>query len=341
MGNIIKTKKNINFNLQIMPENITPKQNTYNISNLEKCNNILVITLNSNNLIININKNHKDLFYLKDDLIYKPLNYILTNIYNIILKDITILDENQKIILLDKNNNPHYYSIDLVYYNKNNKIIILNKIFETINYNLYSYNNKTKDFIITKNNIIIICIDFINSTELLNNIGPINTINIHKKYYNIIIKLINTKYLNYIFIHEIIGDSFILVMNHDNNFNIKDHCCSICLYFLYELIKLTEEFIGSRIGITYDTAYCGYINNNFRIFGKGINLASRLQNNSSHNSILFCNNFYNKIKNEEIYNNLIINKKILSLKGFDTNTYYSINFDQNIILHKIFINRKN
>lgn len=359
MGNILQKNNKLNFNLKIVPEhivseklspknlnlfpeNIQPKMNSYNIANLEINNNILIITVNSDNNIININRNYYQLHYLEDELINKNLNTILTELYTIIYKNILISNENDIIILLDKNKNPHYYTIDLVYYNNNNKIIILNKKMDTINYNLHTYNKINEDFNKTKNNIIIICIDFINSTQLINKIGTENCINIHKQYYFTIIKLLDNIYYNHIFIHEIIGDSFVLVMNHDNNYNIEKYCTSICLYFLYELTKLTEKFINTRIGITFDTAYCGYINNNFRIFGNGINLASRLQSSTSHNNILFCNNFYNKLKMEkELYNKLILNIIELELKGFNKKLYYKINFNQNNIFKNYLKNNKN
>jgi len=329
--------------LKLFPENMAPKINTYNVTDLEINNNLLIITINNNNIIININKNYSQFHYLENELINQPINILFTHLYKIIYKNITVSNEKSIIILLDKNDNPHYYTIDLVYNNNNNnKLIILNKKIETINYNLYTYNKITDTFNITNNNIIIICIDFINSTNLINNVGCAKTISIHKQYYSTIIKLLNNKYYNYIFIHEIIGDSFVLVMNHDNNYNIRDYCTSICIYFLYDLTKLTEKFINTRVGITYDTAYCGYINNNFRIFGNGINLASRLQSNGYHNSILFCNNFYNKLKSEkELYMKLIINIITLELKGFNINKYYRVNFDHNKFMQDYFINKKN
>ena len=322
-----------------------PKTNTFNNNNNELTNNIniLIITTNLNNIIININDNIYDhLLYLKNDLIGSNINILFTNIFNIIFNNIKIENENNKIILLNKFNNSLYYNVDLIY-KKNNYIkYILTKNNLINNINLYNYIKYNDVFINSSNKLIIICIDMINSTNILLNNGIKNTININIRFYNDIKFLINNSYLNYIFIHEIIGDMIILILNHENTFNIKKYCASICLYFIYELINISKKYINIRIGISYDNLYYGYINNNLRLFGKGINLAARLENKCIINNIFICQNFYNKLIEENLFNELQINIINLELKGFNNNFYYTIDLiKNNNIFNKILSKKYN
>ena len=69
--------------------------------------NLLLITLDYNDIIININDNYIQLHYSKNELINKHISYILTNLYNLLYKNIIIPNEGSLIILLDKNNFDH------------------------------------------------------------------------------------------------------------------------------------------------------------------------------------------------------------------------------------------
>jgi len=336
MGILFSKIINNNFDNILLGQ---PKTNTFNVINIEKNidKNILIIKTDVNHLITYINDNiYNHLLYNQDELIGLNINILYTNLFKIIFNNIKIENENNIIILLNKFNIYNYYNVNLIY-KKNNFIkYILYKTDSINNINLYQYIKYNDTFINSSNKLVIICIDIINSTHILINKGIKNTININIKFYNDIKKLITTTYLNYIFIHEIIGDMVILILNNENTFNINKYCTSICLYFIYELVNISKKYINIRIGVSYDNLYFGYINNNLRLFGKGINLAARLENKCIINNIFICKNFYNKLKEENIFNELQINKIYIEFKGFNNDFYYNIDLlnDSNIFLLK-------
>jgi class 3 adenylate cyclase len=87
---------------------------------------------------------------------------------------------------------------------------------------------------------------------------------------------------------------------------------------------MSNKYIDIRIGISYDKLYYGTINNHIRIFGKGICLAARLENNAAKNNIYCCNQLYNKIIEEDYYK-LFFTNNIISLKGIGIYKCYIIN----------------
>ena len=173
--------------------------------------------------------------------------------------------------------------------------------------------------------IVVIVIDFINSTDKLMNDGIHNFINLHKKFNKDLLLLINDN--KYIKIYEIIGDSYILTLNFSN---IKQTIipATLTIIFLNKLINNTNNYIDIKIGISYNKCYYTLINNHIRIFGEGIVLASRLENQGFKHLILCCQKFYDQIIKENIIN-IIFTKKLLYLKGIGNYNCYIINMEDN------------
>ena len=173
--------------------------------------------------------------------------------------------------------------------------------------------------------IVVIVIDFINSTDKLMNDGIHNFINLHKKFNKDLLLLINDN--KYIKIYEIIGDSYILTLNFSN---IKQTIipATLTIIFLNKLISNTNNYIDIKIGISYNKCYYTLINNHIRIFGEGIVLASRLENQGSKSLLLCCQKFYNQIIKENIIN-IIFTEKLLYLKGIGNYNCYIINMEDN------------
>ena len=201
---------------------------------------------------------------------------------------------------------------------ENLKIIEESKIEENLKIIEESKIEESKD-------IVIIVIDFINSTDKLINDGIHNFINLHKKFNKDLLLLINDN--KYIKIYEIIGDSYILTLNFSN---IKQTIipATLTIIFLNKLINNTNNYIDIKIGISYNKCYYTLINNHIRIFGEGIVLASRLENQGSKDLILCCQNFYDQIIKENIIN-IIFTKKLLYLKGIGNYNCYIINMGDN------------
>jgi hypothetical protein len=294
---------------------------------------------------------------IMNDLMSNLHKHIFLNKYNssnivdkkILLNKISAHSLKRQVIIYDKYKNPQYvflsinlkdnlFVIDINYNHlaSNNNINLYTVDIYKDNYfklydndiNLYSLDvNRTRSFKLTKNNIIIICIDFINSTDLLKRKGVKNTIDINVLFYSDIITLIKYKYYPYIYIHEILGDSYMLVLNIDWGYSILDFSASIAFNFINDLYDLTNDYIDIRVGISYGRIYYGYIDHNIRFFGEILNLASRLENKCEKKEILVCKNFYEKLKRENNFNDIKFKIENLHLKGFDEIICVRINLD--------------
>ena len=246
------------------------------------------------------------------------------------------LKQKRDTIIYNKYDRPLYVSITVEKYNDNFTIItIMNKSFN-INNNMYLYSHKiglkNRDFMESSNNIIIIMIDFVNSTQILINEGITNTINIQFSFYDDVINLLKKYFYPYIYIHEILGDSYIFVINAEWKNSITEYCTSIAFDFINRLYHSTKNYINFRTGITYGKIYYGIIDHNFRFFGENINLSSRLCKICEIGKIVTDTLFYDKLLDEsliEIISDIIVCKP----KGFGTVNCYSIYLMDEIAIH--------
>ena len=103
----------------------------------------------------------------------------------------------------------------------------------------------------TSNNVVVICIDFIQSTELLGEKGPFNLAILNKRFYECAESLILNQFYPYVNFHEIIGDCFVFVLNADWGCKINGYCASMALNFVNQLQNITKSFIGIRAGIAF------------------------------------------------------------------------------------------
>ena len=195
----------------------------------------------------------------------------------------------------------------------------------------YPDDNLDLNFIKSNSSVIIIIIDFINSTEIIIKESIIRLINISKQFNKDILNLLNNNIFSYINIYEIIGDSYILTINFPNT-NQTLYPSLLAIKFCKNIINISNSYINIRIGISYENVYYGIINNHIRIFSRGICLASRLENKALKNIIFCCENFYNQyleeIKVKEIKYNFIFNNYNSELKGLGICNYYSFDLEK-------------
>lgn len=246
------------------------------------------------------------------------------------------LKQKRDTIIYNKYDRPLYVSITVEKYNDNFTIItIINKLFNIDN-NMYLYSHKTglknRDFMESSNNIIIITLDFVNSTQILVNKGITNMINIQSFFYEDVINLLKNYFYPYIYIHEILGDSYVFVINAEWKNTITEYCTSIAFDFINRLYHTTKNYINFRTGITYGKIYYGIINHHFRFFGENINLSSRLCNICEIGKIVTDTSFYDKLLDEsliEITSDIIVCRP----KGFGIVNCYSIHLMDEIAIH--------
>lgn len=111
--------------------------------------------------------------------------------------------------------------------------------------------NDLSNFKETLNNVVVICIDFIKSTELLEEKGAFNLAMMNKQFYERAENLILKQFYPYVNFHEIIGDCFVFVLNADWGCKINGYCASMALNFVNQLQNATKGFIGIRTGIAF------------------------------------------------------------------------------------------
>ena len=201
----------------------------------------------------------------------------------------------------------------------------------------YTYIPMENDGIFTesKSNVVVICIDFVDSTAtLISQGGSLLSIDNSIKFHKEIVNLIRNVYYPFIYLHEVIGDSFIIALNTDWAFTSEIFCASLAISFIFDLVRNTKHFVEIRTGVSYGTLYYGTIGSTFRFFGKPINMSSRLENKCLVNEIIICKKFYNKLILEIEYISTTIHKteiikQTLILKGFGDTECYKINIPEN------------
>ena len=92
------------------------------------------------------------------------------------------------------------------------------------------------EFRLSQNKIIVASIDFKDSTKLLVDNGATKMIEIYKKFHNDVVDLIKTYYYPYIYIHEIIGDCFVIMSNIDWAHNMPKYCASLMISFIFKYL---------------------------------------------------------------------------------------------------------
>jgi len=338
----LKSSENINnfdiFN-NILPKN---KYNYINSSNINKeiynkeiSNLEIIIHIDDNFNIINIDNEGLIIFeYTYDEIINKfigiimndissKLHYKLLNKYN--KNHLDIMSIHRQITLISKNKKAIYCNIK----NFNNNILTLEYLHNVDNNSIYLLSNTSflnnNSIIKSNNKVIIINLDIIDSTNNIIKNGIKKYVNHTLLLHNIIKELLSIDYKSYIYIHEIVGDCYIFIMNIDFiEKYIGQSIASICYKFIKDLYNKINNIISFRIGIVYDYCYYGKIDNIFRIFGKSINLSSRIQSKCKINEILVTTKFYKKLIKEDNIFDIKYNciKETYNLKNFGKTICY-------------------
>jgi class 3 adenylate cyclase len=182
-------------------------------------------------------------------------------------------------------------------------------------------------FIESKSEVVVICMDFVGSTEMLSEMGVSATIDTNLRFYRDIIGLIRNKYYPFVYLHEVIGDSFIVVINADWAYTSQLFCATLSVKFVQDLVMATRHYITIRTGIAYGKIRYGTIGATFRMFGFPMNMSSRLETVCNPNEMNICNKVNTKLLVEHAHLQIptdVSLKRTASLKGFGTTDYYTI-----------------
>ena len=248
---------------------------------------------------------------------------------NLLENKLKSLNHKRPLIIYDINMKAHHVSVS-IHSNLHTLYIIFEFLKEDIN-NYYTITrDNVREFRQNKGDSIIIMTDFIQSTELLEDKGAINLINSCVLFNEIITELIRDKYFPFIYLHETLGDSFVFTLNTDWTYNIDRFCATLAINFIFDLVQKTRHFIKIRTGIGYGKIHYGRIGNAFRFFGRPMNIASRLENKCSIDTINVCQEFYKKLKSELDFfkSTHSFTKRTEILKGFGETSFYTINVSE-------------
>jgi len=236
------------------------------------------------------------------------------------------LHSKRSLIIYDIDKNSHIVSVSITYNDPYFTLVVeFVKESSTLFYSIP--NEVSTTFKLNKSDSIIIKTDFIKSTELLQERGIPSLIDISVRFHDTLTKLIRHKYYPFIYLHEVIGDSFIIVLNTDWTYNSETFCGTLAINFICDLVQSTRDFVEIRTGIGYGQIYYGALGSSFNFFGFPMNMAARLEQHCSINEINICQKFHDKLLHE--FTLLKIDKapfakKNALLKGFGTVDYYSI-----------------
>ena len=106
-------------------------------------------------------------------------------------------------------------------------------------------------FRLTTNSVVVICIDIMDSTQMLMEKGPHHMASISAQFYKDVIDTIKNQFYPFIYIYEIVGDSFMFIVNADWTYNISPFCATISVYFIKNLINQVRDYISIRAGFSY------------------------------------------------------------------------------------------
>lgn len=178
-----------------------------------------------------------------------------------------------------------------------------------------------------KSDVVIICMDFVDSTGNLLLSGAPASIFINIQFHKSVIDLIRNKYYPFIYLHEVIGDSFIVALNADWTYTSHLFCATLAVVFIEDLVKATRHFVSIRAGVAYGKIHYGTIGSTFRFFGFPMNMSSRLENKCNPHEINICNKLYSKLVEEQRYLQYTLSvpqKRTALLKGFGETEYYAL-----------------
>lgn len=177
-------------------------------------------------------------------------------------------------------------------------------------------------------NVVIVAMDFRDSTESLLSRGTLATIKDNILFHRSIINLIRSKFYPFVYLHEVIGDSFIVALNAEWTYTSELFCATLAIDFVEEVVRRTRSFVSVRAGISFGKIHYGTIGSTFRFFGSPMNMAARLESKCAFDEINLCAAVYDKLVKEVAYLSIdadlsSVVKRTAELKGFGARDYFA------------------
>ncbi|CAE7676148.1 npr2 [Symbiodinium sp. CCMP2456] len=141
----------------------------------------------------------------------------------------------------------------------------------------------------------------------------------------------------YVYIHEAVGDSLLLLCNAEFMARYPGRTASIAIYVAAEVQKAVDKMLSAfadgdhgmylRTGIALGPLCAGVVDGrNFRVFGSTIHLSQRLESVCPRSRIACCKAFTAQLLDEVSSSDLHVVPAAVDLKGFGTVEYSVVNF---------------
>lgn len=221
---------------------------------------------------------------------------------------------------------------------RHNSTIIRNQLSK---YESFFESRNSTCVVTTYDSVICIMLDVANSTMYSNNHTSSTMALLYFKIYKNVTDIIIENYYPYAYIHETCGDSIFILMNGSFMVRNNEICCTLALNMVHNIMKKLNNMFDEinenlyiRCGISLGEIAAGVIDNSsFRVFGKTVHLASRLETISSKDSINVCENFYQKLKKENETYALSFYEQNMEIKGLGMVMFYKTSAHHPFVLN--------
>ncbi len=222
------------------------------------------------------------------------------------------------LLIYDIHKNPLFVSISVALHSET-WILSFDVIQDTNNLSVYLQMRRDRnppiDFTLTNNYLVIIAMDYMNTSKYITDYSELNKIELHKRFHNDLVRILKTFFYPYINIYEIRNTGCILVANACWTYNMPRYCASLVMSFLREFYNQTCSYITLRAGVAYEKAYVGYIDTILRLFGKPMEMSAKYMEACGENEICIDLDLLDKIKRENIYNDVYVYDRAVYIDG--------------------------
>ncbi|CAK9064224.1 unnamed protein product [Durusdinium trenchii] len=142
--------------------------------------------------------------------------------------------------------------------------------------------------------------------------------------------------LPYVYIHEIVGDSLLLLCNAEFMGRFPGRTAAIGIYVASKVQKAVDEMLKSfasdhdmylRVGIASGPLCAGVVDGrSFRVFGSTIHLSQRLESMCPRSQIACCSNFASQLREQVGRDSMRLSECTAELKGLGQVDYTVVDF---------------
>ncbi|CAJ1402086.1 unnamed protein product [Effrenium voratum] len=176
--------------------------------------------------------------------------------------------------------------------------------------------------------------DLANTTSFAAQASPRQMAELLHKVYVTASSVVEQEALPYVYIHEVVGDSLLLLCNAEFMARFPGHTAAIGIYVASKVQKAVDDMLRSygddmylRVGIALGPLTAGVVDGrSFRVFGSTIHLSQRLESNCPRGQIACCSGFASQLGQQVDPSLVRCSPRTSDLKGYGEVTYSLVDF---------------